>query len=175
MRCPRQRRHHERYSEPSAALLSAFKRNCRELRSIECLNSPEIGGVCEMSGIEREGPPSFRKAPHIYTRYKSYNNNRPGSVSTPCCKLKTASVFISSLARYTYVAVFSFAIRRSFACGEGAPAATAAAAAAAAAVLCSFSLIISVLSVAVIVCLLCYLFCVTLALLVAAILYSCDS
>ena len=49
-----------------------------------------------------------------------------------------------------YVAVFacvSFAIRLSFACGEGALATTAAAAAAA--VSCSFSLIISVLSVVV--------------------------
>ena len=43
LRCPRQRRHHERYSYPSAVLLSAFIRNCREL-SIEYLNSPEIGG-----------------------------------------------------------------------------------------------------------------------------------
>ena len=47
-----------------------------------------------------------------------------------------------------------FAIRRSFACGEGALATTAAAAAAAAAVRCSFPLIISVLSVVVMVCLL---------------------
>ena len=74
LKCPRQRRHHEHYSQLSAVLLSAFKRKCREL-SIEYLDSPEIGGVCEISSKEREGPPSFRlKAPHIYTRYKEYNN-----------------------------------------------------------------------------------------------------
>ena len=66
-----------------------------------------------------------------------------------------------------YVAVsvrVSFAIRRSFACGEGALAATAAAAAAAAA-RCIFNLVIKILSVVVMVCLLCCLFCVILALL----------
>ena len=72
-----------------------------------------------------------------------------------------------------YVAVFSFfAIRRSFACGEGALAARASTPAAAA-VRCSFSLIISVSSV-VMVCLLCLLFCVILALLLLW-YYSCDN
>ena len=71
-----------------------------------------------------------------------------------------------------YVPVFSFfAIRRSFACGEGAVAATATAAAAA--VRRSFSLMISVLSVVVMVCLFCCLFCAILALLLLC--YSCDS
>ena len=69
-------------------LLSAFKRKSREL-SIEYLNSPELGRVCEISSKEREGPPSFRlKAPHIYTRYKAIIINRAGSVTTPCFQLK---------------------------------------------------------------------------------------
>ena len=112
----------------------------------------------------------------IYIRYKSYNTtviNRPGSATTPCCKLKTASNCFYFSPCSLYVAAFSFfAIRPSFACGEGALAATAATAAAAA-LRCSFSLIISVLSVVVMVCLLCCLFCVTLALLLLC-YYSCN-
>ena len=68
-----------------------------------------------------------------------------------------------------YVAVSAyvyFAIRRSFACGEGALAATTAAASISR---CSFS-VISVLTVVVMVCVLCCLCCVMLALFVAAIL-----
>ena len=97
--------------------------------------------------------------------------NRPGSVTTPCCKLKQ-QVFLFLPLLPIRKAVLSFAIRRSFACGEGALAATAAAAAAAAAaaVRCSFSLIISVLTVVVMLCLLCCLLCVTLALFVAPII-----
>ena len=92
--------------------------------------------------------------------------------TTPCCKLKQ-QVFLFLPLLPIRKAVLSFAIRRSFACGEGALAATAAAAAAAAAaaVRCSFSLIISVL-ILVAVCLLCCL-CVILALLL--LYYSRDS
>ena len=54
--------------------MSEFNRYCQE-RSVEYFNLSEIGGVCEISSKEREGPSSFRlKAPHIYTRYKSYHN-----------------------------------------------------------------------------------------------------
>ena len=98
--------------------------------------------------------------------------NRPGSVTTPCCKLKQqVFLFLPLLPIRKAVLSFAFfAIRRSFACGEGALATTAAAAAAA--VCYGFSLIISVSSVVVMVCLLCCLFCVILALLI---LVSCGA
>ena len=145
-------------------LLIAFKWNSREL-SKEYLNPPELGEVCEMLSKEREGSPSFRlKAPHIYTRYKSYFSkikNRLGSATTPCCKLKQQVFSFLSLLPIRGRFLF-FAIRRSFACGEGALAAKAATAAAAA-VRCSFGLVINVFSVLVTVCLLYCLFCVILA------------
>ena len=64
MRCPLQRRDREGYSWISAVLMSAFKRY-REL-FIEYFNLHNIGGVCEISGKEREGPSPLRlKAPHV--------------------------------------------------------------------------------------------------------------
>ena len=95
--------------------------------------------------------------------------HRPGSATTPCCKLKTSRVFISFLLLLIRRFHLCLSIRLSFACSEGALAATAAAAAA---LRCSFSLI-SVLSVIAMVCLWCFLFCVILALLLLC--YSCGS
>ena len=152
-------------------LLSGFKRNSREL-SIEYLNSPELGGVCEVSSKEREGPPSFRLKCHIFIHdTKAIILNRPGSATTPCCKRKQQVRRCFYFYPFAlHVAVFSFfAIRRSFACCEGALAATAMTAAAAA-VCCSVSLIVSVLCV--MFCLLCCLICVILGVLLCY--YSCD-
>ena len=97
--------------------------------------------------------------------------NRPGSATTPCCKRKQQVRRCFYFYPFAlYVAVFSFfAIRRSFACCEGALAATAVTAAAAA-VCCSVSLIVSVLCV--MFCLLCCLICVILGVLLCY--YSCD-
>ena len=68
LKFPLQRHDRERYSWISAVLMSAFKMYCREL-SIEYFNLPKIGGVCEISSKECEGPSSFRlKALHIHTR-----------------------------------------------------------------------------------------------------------
>ena len=48
VKCPLQRRNHERHSRLSAVLLSAIKTYCPEL-SIEYVSLPKIGGVCEIS------------------------------------------------------------------------------------------------------------------------------
>ena len=69
----------------SAVLMIAFKSSCREL-SIKYFSLPIMGGVCEISSKEREGPSSLRlKAPHTTYTYMILGTiaiivERPGSV-----------------------------------------------------------------------------------------------
>ena len=78
MRCPLQRRNHERYySWISAVLMSAIKRYCRELypQNISACRLKSAGQVrYQVSSKEHDGSSSLLlKAPYMHTGYKKKN------------------------------------------------------------------------------------------------------
>ena len=107
VRCPLQRRNHERYSWISAVLMNAIKRYRRELSTEYFSLLPKICGVCEIPGIKQRArrifsvaaestvypaPPTTRSDGFLWTTTSSCCCNAcsssRNSSSTCCCNTR---------------------------------------------------------------------------------------